>query len=171
MHRRTFLIRTGGLMLSVSTGLCSAAAGRSVSSRVGMGTVIFRNRFEQTNPDHEIENRLSLLDVPAYYRQRFDIRNLEFWSKHFTSLETPYLKELRGRIKAAGSELINIQVDEPYDLASTNEEERQRSLALTRKWIDAAALLRPRSSFKYGVSSDVKCLLQNSRLRKSNRCR
>ena len=34
---------------------------------------------------------------------------------------------------------------EPYDLASTNEEERQRSLALVRKWVDAAALLGSRA--------------------------
>jgi sugar phosphate isomerase/epimerase len=145
MRRRTFLTHTGGLMLAVSAELSSAPAGRSASGRVGMGTVIFRNRFELTNPDHVADDRLSLLDVPAYYRRRFDIRSLEFWSKHFTSLETPYLEELRNRIETAGSELINIQVDEPYDLASTNEEERQRSLALTRKWIDAAALLRSRA--------------------------
>src|SRR5262249_46224905 len=45
------------------------------------------------------------------------------------------------RVKAAGSRLINVQVDVNYDLASENEEERQRSLATARLWIDAAALL------------------------------
>ena len=53
--------------------------------------------------------------------------------------------ELRARVKAAGAELINVQVDGAYDLASTNEEERQRSLATVRKWIDAAALLGSRA--------------------------
>jgi sugar phosphate isomerase/epimerase len=147
MHRRTFLARTGGLMIGVSTGLSPALAARSEVDRVGLGTVIFRNRFEQTRPRavSETRNPLRLLDVPAYYRERFAIRNLEFWSKHFESLEKPYLKELSGRIKGAGSKLINIQVDEAYDLANTNEEERQRSLATVRKWIDAAALLRSRA--------------------------
>ena len=106
-----------------------------------MGTVIFRSRFKQTNPDPALENPLTLLDVPGYYRERFKIRNLEFWSHHFESLETPYLEKVRARVKAAGARLINIQLDGAYDLASANEDERQRSLALAHQWIDAAALL------------------------------
>ncbi len=146
MHRRTFLVRSSGLMFGIS-GLSTSLAVQSTADRVGMGTVIFRNRFEQTKPKGiaELKNPLTLLSVPAYYRERFAIRNLEFWSKHFESLDTPYLHELRGRIKAAGAELINIQVDEPYDLASANEPERQRSLQTVRKWIDAAALLGSRA--------------------------
>lgn len=147
MHRRALLIRTGGLMISVAAGLGLARAASSATDRVGMGTVIFRSRFAQTKPKAvaEIKEPLTLLDVPAYYRERFDIRNLEFWSHHFESLETPYLVELQARLKIAGAELINVQVDGPYDLASTNEEERQRSLALVRKWVDAAALLGSRA--------------------------
>lgn len=146
MNRRAFLIRTGGLIISVSAGSSLARAARSADDRVGMGTVIFRNRFEQTKAKGtELENPLTLLSVPAYYRERFGIRNLEFWSHHFESLENPYLLELRARVKAAGAELINVQVDADYDLASANEEERQRSLATVRKWIDAAALLRSRA--------------------------
>lgn len=134
-------------MISVSAGSGRARAARSTDDRVGMGTVIFRNRFEQTKSKGitELENPLTLLSVPAYYRERFNIRNLEFWSHHFESLENPYLLELRARVKAAGAELINVQVDADYDLASANEEERQRSLATVRKWIDAAALLRSRA--------------------------
>jgi hypothetical protein len=146
MQRRTFLVRTGGLMFGIS-GVSTALAARAATDRVGMGTVIFRDRFEQTKRKAvtELPNPLTLLSVPAYYRERFAIRHLEFWSKHFESLEKPYLDELRARIKAAGAELINIQVDEAYDLASTNEEERLRSLATVRKWIDAAASLRSRA--------------------------
>jgi len=141
MHRRSFIVRAGGLLLTVSAG--GAYGARSSRDRVGMGTVIFRNRFEQTKPKTvtELRNPLTLLTVPAYYRERFGIRNLEFWSYHFDSLEKPYLEELRGRVKAAGSQLINIQVDVSYDLASLDENERQRSLQTVRQWIDAAALL------------------------------
>jgi sugar phosphate isomerase/epimerase len=147
MHRRTFLIRSSGVMISVAAGLTPIRAADSAAHRVGMGTVIFRNRFEQTRPKTVaiLEDPLTLLAVPAYYRERFGIRNLEFWSKHFESLEHAYLKELRGRIKKAGAELINVQVDEAYDLASGNEEERQQSLATVRKWVDAAAELGSRA--------------------------
>jgi sugar phosphate isomerase/epimerase len=146
MYRRTFLVRTGSLVIAVS-GLRAVHAARSTTDRVGLGTVIFRNRFEQTKPAtaKELRNPLTLLDVPAYYRERFAIRNLEFWSHHFESLETPYLKALRSRIKSAGAELINIQVDGAYDLASTNDAERERSLALVRKWVDAAVSLQSRA--------------------------
>lgn len=134
-------------MISVSAGLRAAHAATTVSGRVGMGTVIFRNRFEQTKPKGagELTNPLTLLDVPAYYRERFAIRNLEFWSHHFESLEKPYLKELRARVKSARADLINVQVDAAYNLASPNEEERQQSLATVRNWIDAAALLGSRA--------------------------
>ncbi len=130
-------------MISVSAGLGRAFAAASTDDRVGMGTVIFRNRFEQTKPKSvaAIQDPLTLLTVPSYYRERFSIRQLEFWSHHFESLEKPYLEEVRSRVKAAGAKLINVQVDAAYDLASTNEEERQRSLETVRQWIEAAALL------------------------------
>jgi sugar phosphate isomerase/epimerase len=145
MSRRAFLIRASGVMFSI--GLNPANAVPSATDRVGMGTVIFRNRFEQTRPKGvtAIKNPLTLLEVPAYYRERFKVRKLEFWSHHFETLEAPWLMELRARIEAAGAELINVQVDGAYDLASTNEEERQHSLATVRKWIDAAALLGSRA--------------------------
>lgn len=151
MHRRTFLYRMGGLALTVSAlpgavRMASAAA-RSVGDRIGMGTVIFRHRFEQTRPKNitKLENPLTLLEVPAWYRQRFGVGQLEFWSHHFESLETAYLTALRDRVKAAGASLINVQVDAAYDLGSTDEETRQRSLDTVRQWIDAAALLGSRA--------------------------
>jgi sugar phosphate isomerase/epimerase len=112
-----------------------------------MSTVTFRNRFRQTKPAvvAEIKDELTLLKVPAYYRDRFGIRNLELWSNHFESLDQAYLKALQASVKAAGSRIINIQVDADYDLASTNEEERQESLRTAFKWIDAAELLGSRA--------------------------
>jgi sugar phosphate isomerase/epimerase len=141
------LIRSGGTVIAISAGLGSAHAAGSPADRVGLGTVIFRNRFEQTKPKGvaELKNALTLLDVPAYYRERFKIRQLEFWSHHFKSLDEAYLKELRSQVKAAGAELINVQVDAAYDLASADEAERQKSLATVRQWIDAAALLGSRA--------------------------
>jgi sugar phosphate isomerase/epimerase len=146
MHRRTFLACGGGLAISILAGRAATAASAG-GERVGMGTVIFRNRFEQTRPRgvSAIDDALTLLRVPAYYRERFGIRQLEFWSHHFESLEKPYLEALRRSIDAAGAELINVQVDAAYDLASADEAERQRSLDVVRQWIDAAALLRSRA--------------------------
>lgn len=147
MHRRTFLTRCGGLAISILAGSAAPRAFAGTGGRVGMGTVIFRNRFEQTRPKgvDAIEKPLTLLSVPAWYKERFGIRQLEFWSHHFESLEKPYLEALRRSIENAGAELINVQVDAAYDLASVDEAERQRSLDTVRQWIDAAALLRSRA--------------------------
>jgi sugar phosphate isomerase/epimerase len=147
MLRRTFLARAGGLVVTVTAGMNAVSAVQSRTDRVGMGTVIFRSRFEQTKPKTvtSLTNPLRLIDVPAYYRKRFAIGNLEFWSHHFESLDKPYLEELRQRIKAAKAQLINVQVDAKYDLANADEDERQRSLATARQWIDAAALLGSRA--------------------------
>src|SRR5919108_559030 len=144
MRRRSFLLQTGGLALAISTGSLRASANRE---RAGMGTVVFRNRFAQTRPKGmpDAKDPLTLFDVPAYYQERFGIRLLEFWSHHFESLDKPYLEALRERVKAAGAQLINVQVDADYDLASVEEEERQRSLAVVRQWIDAASLLGSRA--------------------------
>lgn len=146
MHRRSFLLRTSGVLLSVAFAPHAVRAAQT-GDRLGMSTVIFRDRFRQTKPEGvaQIENELTLLKVPAYYRDRFGVRNLEFWSNHFESLERAYLEELRASVRAAGSQVVNIQVDADYDLASTDEDVRAASLQTAFKWIDAAALLGSRA--------------------------
>jgi len=147
MNRRTFLLQSSGLLISAGFASGGAVAATADAGRLGMGTVLFRHRFKQTKPAEvaELENELTLLDVPAYYRERFGIRQLEFWSYHFESLDESYLRALRNRIAKAGSQLINVQVDTDYDLASTDEDERRRSIEHVRKWIDAASLLGSRA--------------------------
>src|SRR5262245_54219839 len=120
MQRRTFLVHTSGLMITACLGSRVFAASATNNDRLGMSTVTFRNRFRQTKAAGvgEPANELTLLDVPAYYRDRFGIRNLELWGHHFESLEVPYLKELRSRVDAAGAQVVNVQADADYDLAS-----------------------------------------------------
>jgi sugar phosphate isomerase/epimerase len=145
MHRRTFLSSSASLVISVALGPSIATAESSIDKRLGMSTVTFRNRFKQTASAANIADELTLLQVPAFYRQRFGVGKIELWSKHFESLRPDYLHELRARVKEAGSEIINVQVDADYDLASTDEAQRQKSLQTARDWIDAAAALSSRA--------------------------
>lgn len=146
MHRRSFLVGGSGVLITACVGPSVSLAASNKAERLGMSTVTFRNRFKQTKPAAaSLARELTLLTVPAYYRERFGIRNLEFWSNHFESLERSYLQELRASVRDAGAQLINIQVDADYDLASPDEEERQRSLKLVRDWIDAAGTLGSRA--------------------------
>jgi Sugar phosphate isomerases/epimerases len=148
MHltRRTFLLRTSGLVLTawLSPSLLRAApVSNSSMHRIGMGTVLFRTRFPQTAPKNsDTTPDLRLLDVPRYYRDRFNISQVEFWSYHFESLDRDYLEAVRARLDAAGSTLINIQVDTRYNLADSDADQRRASIDEAKRWIDAAAFLR-----------------------------
>jgi sugar phosphate isomerase/epimerase len=82
-----------------------------------------------------------LLDVPQFYRDRFKVNQVEFWSYHFESLQPAYLEQLKNKLRAAGSTLVNIQVDTNYNLASTDELKRRESIEHVKPWIDAAAML------------------------------
>ncbi|WP_460957352.1 sugar phosphate isomerase/epimerase family protein [Spirosoma litoris] len=143
MERRTFLINTSGLLITVWASSAFRPVLADKMERIAMGTVLFRYRFKQTKPKEiaTIANELTLLDVPGYYKKRFGIQQLEFWSNHFESLEKSYLDQLKASMKASSSRLVNVQVDSSYDLASNDETERQRSLAHVKEWIDAVAYL------------------------------
>lgn len=145
MRRRTFLSYSSGLAICIAFGSSLVRAATDSNQRLGMSTVTFRSRFKQTAATAPIDNELTLLKVPGFYRERFGVRNLELWSKHFESLEPAYLKELRAHVKEAGAQVLNVQVDADYDLASTDEAVRQQSLTTARQWIDAAALLGSRA--------------------------
>lgn len=146
LTRRTFLLRTSGLVLTAWLApslLRGAGVSSSPMQRIGMGTVLFRTRFSQTAPkDAPTRPDLTLLDVPRYYRDRFNVSQVEFWSYHFNSLDRDYLEELRARLDAAGSTLINIQVDTNYNLADPDDDKRRASIDEAKRWIDAAAFLR-----------------------------
>jgi len=144
MNRRTFIFKTSGLVVTaLLLPSMSFAAPSTRMDRIGMGTVLFRNRFKQTKPKDLTSPtpELTLLDVPQFYRDRFAINQVEFWSYHFESLEPLYLERLKEKLTLAGSTLVNIQVDTNYNLANADEAKRQESIAHVKPWIDAAAFL------------------------------
>jgi sugar phosphate isomerase/epimerase len=146
MNRRVFIYQTSGLVLSAWLLPSFKPFYADKMDRLGMGTVLFRYRFKQTKPAElqEIKNELTLLDVPSYYRDRFKVKQLEFWSNHFESLDKSYLNDLKGKIKASGGHLLNVQVDSSYNLASTDETERLKSLDHVKQWMDAVSFLGSR---------------------------
>ncbi len=143
MNRRAFLYKSSGLVLSACVAPALVRGAADKMDRIAMGTLIFRYRFKQTKPKElpAIKDELTLFDVPQHHRDRFGIRNIEFWGNHFESLEPSYLAAVKEKITAAGSRLVNLQVDVSYDLASTNEAERLESLKTVKQWMDAASLL------------------------------
>jgi hypothetical protein len=96
MNRRNF-IYTSGLtagVLAITDRVMACAAKIDPLARIGLTTVVFRNRFRSTTTTEPFDE-LKLKDIPSYFKGRFGIANLEFWSKHFESLEPSYLNNLR----------------------------------------------------------------------------
>ncbi len=136
MNRRNVL--KAGIAASALPRILSAQPSNPMD-RIAMSSVTFRTRFSQTNPQGEGD--LLLTDVPAYFADEFGLTQVEFWSKHFVSQEPAYLDELKARLAAAKTRLINLQVDERYNLADPDPEKRASSVRLCRDWLDTTAYL------------------------------
>lgn len=139
--RRNFLRSSAALAaVAASPRVLIARPRRDPLERIGLTTVTFRFRFPATRPDGYAgtEGLLRLTDVPVYFADRFGVHNVELWSQHFESTSPAYLRDLKREVERAGSRLINVQVDQPYNLASSDEEERRESVALVKAWVDVA---------------------------------
>ena len=173
MNRREFIFKSSGLVLTAYASpvfaqiapINSVFAAHDKMDRIAMGTLLFRYQFKQTKPRElpAIKNELTLLDVPEHHR-KFGIKKIEFWNEHFESIEPDYLARLKEKIKAAGSQLVNVQIDRiSYDLASTDEVARLKSVKDVKEWIDAVSFLgstcirinpgRPRGSVEKSIES------------------
>jgi len=151
MNRRKFIFRSSALALGAmaAPALARSFPAKDKMDRIAMGTLLFRNRFKQTKPKNvvEIKNELTLMDIPEHHRDLYGIKKIEFWSEHFESFEPDYLGKLKARIKAAGSELLDIQFDntpfdkDSYDLSSIDEEKRKASVEHVKKWMDVSSFL------------------------------
>ncbi|HVY75723.1 MAG TPA: hypothetical protein VG890_12875, partial [Puia sp.] len=112
LRRRDFLFRSG-LALSAWLLPFDLPSFADKQDRIAMGTLIMRYRFAQTKPKEltVLRDELVLADVPHYYRERFNVKKIEFWSEHFESFDKDYLLHIRDQIKAAGCHLLDVQLD------------------------------------------------------------
>lgn len=144
MNRRTFQKQLGLLTVGLTFRQMFASPSSNVAAdRITMSTVNFRERFAQTKSKEASANLspLTLLQVPQYFRERFGLQQVEFWSKHFESISPAYLKDLNGALTKSKSRLVNIQFDEDYQIGSPDEAIRNKSLKLAMDWVDAAKFL------------------------------
>jgi sugar phosphate isomerase/epimerase len=85
--------------------------------------------------------KIQLKDFAAHVGEKFNIRKIEPWSRHFHSLEPAYLAQFRASVATARGAVVNIAVDgnhSPYALDAT---ERQQAIAFSKQWIDAAVII------------------------------
>ena len=162
MKRRKFIQSSGvaaGALLAAPS-FFTACSANDPMSRIGLTTVVFRNRFVSTNPD-ATDNLLTLETVPEYFQDRFGIYQPEFWSEHFESRDPSYLKDLKKTLDKSHSTLINIQVDTPgKDMSDPEDGKSSLAVEEIKEWIDVGSSLGAkmiRGSFmQYSLEEGIK---------------
>ena len=85
--------------------------------------------------------KMELKLFAAHVSAKFGIRKIEPWSEHFLSLEKGYLEDLRAAVAKASGAIVNIAVDGEHSPYAADEAERERAVAFSKQWIDAAVAI------------------------------
>src|SRR6266403_3984167 len=134
-----------GLFAGMGTAL-AADAGPSVKfpaaarERIAIASYPFRD-FIARREDKSGGAKMELKDFAAHVGAKFNIKKIEPWSEHFRSLEKAYLEELRAAVAKAGGAIVNMAVDGENSPYAADGAERERAVAFSKRWIDAAAAI------------------------------
>ena len=108
--------------------------------RIAIASYPFRE-FIAGLEDKSGSGKMELKDLPAHVSAKFNIKKIEPWSKHFRSLDRDYLEQLRAAVAKAGGAIVDIAVDGPYSQYAAEAAERERAVAYSKKWIEAAVAM------------------------------
>jgi sugar phosphate isomerase/epimerase len=108
--------------------------------RIAIASYPFRD-FIMGREDKGGGGKMELKEFAAHARAKFNIRKIEPWSEHFRSPEKGYLEELRAAVAKAGGAIVNIAVDGEHSPYAADEAERERAIAFSKQWIDAAVAI------------------------------
>ena len=84
---------------------------------------------------------MDLKDFAAMVVKRFNVRNIEPLSDHFSSTDASYLREFRANVEKAGAQVVNIAADPRYSFYDSVEAKRQKAVGNGKKWIDVAVAI------------------------------
>jgi len=108
--------------------------------RIAIASYPFRD-FIAGRGDKPGSGKMELKEFAAHVSAKFNIKKIEPWSAHFRSLEKAYLEELRAAVAQAGGAIVNIAVDGEHSPYSADAAERERAVAFSQQWIDAATAI------------------------------
>ncbi len=110
--------------------------------RIAVSSYPFRDFIAGLDdPASASSHKMELKDFAAHVLAKFNINKIEPWSRHFRWLEPAYLEELRAAVKKAGAAIVNIAVDGEHSPYAVEQEERERAIEFSKKWIDVAAAI------------------------------
>jgi sugar phosphate isomerase/epimerase len=81
---------------------------------------------------------MDLKDFAVEVRKKFNVRNVEPLSRHFSSLEPEYLASFRQGLDQASSKAVNIAVDNDYSFYDRELSAREQAVAHAKKFVDVA---------------------------------
>ena len=84
---------------------------------------------------------MDLKDFAAHCADKFNIRKIEPWNRHFRSTEPNYLAEFRASLEKVRGGVVNIAVDGDHSPYAADAAEREQAVSLSKKWIDVAAAI------------------------------
>jgi sugar phosphate isomerase/epimerase len=147
--RRQFLAQCGGagvgILLAPTQGVFAEADSgptmqfpATARERIAIASYPFRDFIAGRKEVSGGGGKLELKDFVAHVSAKFNIKKIEPWSEHFRSLEKAYLEELRAAVAKAGGAIVNIAVDGEHSPYAADGAERERAVAFSKQWIDAA---------------------------------
>ena len=88
-----------------------------------------------------LAQQMELKDFAAHVVEKFNVHNIEPWSRIFPSTDRKYLDELRAAVEKAHSAIVDIAVDGENSQYSLDAAERDRAVVSSKEWVDVGAAL------------------------------
>ncbi len=108
--------------------------------RIAVASYPFRD-FIAGREDKHGSGKMELQEFAAHVSAKFNIKKIEPWSAHFRSLDQGYLEELRVAVAQVGGAIVNIAVDGEHSPYAVDGAERERAMAFSKQWLDAATAI------------------------------
>jgi len=108
--------------------------------RLAIASYPFRD-FISGSRDGAAAQKMDLKDFAAHCGEKFNIRKVEPWNRHFRSTDAKYLEEFRGSIEKVRGAVVNIAVDGDHSPYAADASERDQAVAFSKKWIDVAVAI------------------------------
>jgi sugar phosphate isomerase/epimerase len=108
--------------------------------RVAIASYPFRD-FILGPRDGAAPQKMDLKDFAGHCGEKFNIRKVEPWNRHFHSTDAKYLEEFRDSVEKARGAVVNIAVDGDHSPYAADASERNLAAAFSKKWIDVAVAI------------------------------